>query len=359
MQLEMRRRRWVCTCLVAALISWGFGGTSSLLGQERIDAPGTQHVKPFGQPQSLAPSIPQSELPPSRDYKIGPEDVLRIDVFQVPELSKLEVRVSNDGTITVPLLGRVQAAGMTVGQLGRKLEIDWGKTYLQNPEVNVFVEQFQAEPVTVLGEVAKPGPYYLTGPRTLLEVLGMAGGLSNQTSGDPGPGPTLTITRQGGFGGVPTVPGMELVAPNQLKIELSKLLNSSQTGLNIPIRPLDVITVSKAGLVYVAGRGVRQPGAYVLSGRQSVTVIEAIAIAQGLDSNAARRFARIIRQGPDGKKIQIPVNLDKVEKGQAPDPTLTATDILFVPDSKQMAALKRALETTMTTVSGMLVFGRF
>ncbi len=288
------------------------------------------------------------------DYVIGPEDVLRIDVFQVPDLSGLTLRVANDGSITVPLLGRIKASGMTATELARQLEKDWGKNYLQNPNVTVFVQEFQAKPITVMGAVEKPGPYYLKGPRTLIEVLGMAGGLAKRSTDYAGP--DLYVTRQGGFGDLQTAPGMRFVAPDKIRIDIQKLLYANESDLNIPIKPLDIISISKAAFVYVTGRGVQKPGAFILEDRDKVTVFQALAMAEGTSQNAAKKNARIIRQEPNGTRIEIPVNLDKLMKGKAPDPVLAANDILFVPDSAQKTAMKRAVDVTVSTLTGLLVF---
>lgn len=291
---------------------------------------------------------------PSSDYIIGPEDVLGIDVFNVPELSRT-VRVANDGTISLTLLGRVEAAGLTTDGLEAKLESKLGETYLENPQVSVYLREFHAQPVSIVGAVENPGLYQLTGPRRLIEMLSTAGGLAKRSSGYAGR--TATITRKGGFKDLQQVEGMEVVAPDQLEINLRKLLFSKETALNIQIKPMDIISVSKADIVYVLGRGVEQPGGYVLEDQDKVTVFQALAMARGMSENAAGKDARIIHTKEDGTKIEIPVNLKKIEKGESPDPLLAANDILFVPDSVQWAAIKKGLSAAVQTISGVVIFG--
>ncbi len=290
------------------------------------------------------------------DYVIGPEDVLDIDVLNVPELTKT-VRVASDGTITLALLGHVRATGLTPSQLGEALEKRWGETYLENPQVTVFVKEFRAQPVSVIGAVEKPGLYPLTGARSLIEVLSEAGGLAKRTSAPAGR--TLYVTRKGGFEELKPVEGMALIAPDKLEIDLQKLLYSREGSLNIEVKPLDIISVSKSDVVYVTGGGVKKAGGFVLEDREKVTVLQALALAEGLAPNASRSEARIIRRREDGSRTEIPVNLVKVLKGRSPDPELAPNDILFVPDSTQKAALKRGADAAISTISGVLVFRRY
>lgn len=341
---------------VGILLLWSASSTHLRAQEGQGNEDASPRVQPLTDQQESQPTTVRIQPKADKDYVIGPEDVLRIDVFQEPDLSGLSVRVGNDGSITVPLIGRVKASGLTTTQLAHELEDYWGKEYLRNPEVNVFVQQFQAKPVSVVGAVEKPGLYYLTGPRKLIEVLGMAGGIAKRSTDVAGP--LLYVTRQGGFNNLDAAPGMKVVAPDRVEIEISKLLYSNDPSLNISILPLDIISVSRAGVVYVAGGGVEKPGGFILEDRDDVTALQALAMAQGTTPTAAKRDARIIRQAPNGARIEIPVDMDRVMKGKASDPVLTANDILFIPDSSQKAALKRAVDVTVSTLSGLLIFGK-
>ncbi len=296
------------------------------------------------------------------NYVIGPEDVLEIDVFNVPELStKREggtgggVRVANDGTIMLPLLGRVQAAGLTAQQLVERLQAKWGETYLQNPQVTVFVKEFQAKPVSVIGAVERPGLYYLTGQRNLIEVLSMAGGLAKR--GGTAAGRTVMVTRKSGFKQLPSAEGLSALAPDRVEINLQKLLYAQEPALNIEIMPLDTISVSRADIVYVVG-AVKKAGGFVLEDREKVTVLQALALAEGLEGTAARNSARIIRRGEGGSRTEIPVNLGKILKGQSSDMELAANDILFVPDSTGKVAARRGADAAIGVVSGLIIWRR-
>jgi len=162
---------WVTATAMACLIFPPAAEAQS--GQDREPAlPRAEAIQE--ESPSPAPKPGASEAP-GFDYVIGPEDLLKIDVFQVPELSNLGARVANDGTITVPLLGTVEASGLTAKQLADALQDKWGEKYLQSPQVTVFVQYYPAKPGSVVGAVEKPGLYYLAGPRTLIEMISMAG----------------------------------------------------------------------------------------------------------------------------------------------------------------------------------------
>ena len=343
------------SCLLVLLLAGSIGA----LAQERVESTDGTIKEPaeLTEPRQ-SPQVSSLKETPTigGDYVIGAEDVLRVSVFDVPELSNLTLRVANDGTIAPPLLGHVKAAGMTPSQLGRDLESKWGATYLQNPQVSVFVQEFHAQPVSVVGAVEKPGLYPLTGPRTLIEMLSQAGGLSKRSSGAAGR--TVYVTRPGGFTDLQTVDGLKAVSPDKVEINLHRLLYSQEEALNIEIEPRDIISVSKAEIVYVGGNGVRKPGAFVLEDRDNVTVLQAVSMAEGLAPNAAKTDVRIIRTKADGSRIMIPVNLKKVLKGSSPDLVLLRNDILFVPNSAQKALLKGGAQTVVSTLSWLLIYGR-
>jgi polysaccharide export outer membrane protein len=279
--------------------------------------------------------------------------VIKIDVLNVPELSKMTVRVANDGQISLPLIGRVQAAGLTAEQLRKELEDKWGENYLQDPQVTVFVDQFRAMPVSVIGAVEKPGLYTLTGRRTLIEMLSMAGGFGKKNTSPAGR--TVVITRKSGFKDLQEVEGMHVRGPDQIEIDLNRLLYTRDEGLNIEMKPRDIISVSKADVVYVTG-AVKRPGGFVLDDRPNITVLQAIAMAEGFTGTAAKGAARILKTNQDGSKTEVPINLGKIVKGKAADTTLAANDILFVPDSKKKIAGSRGTDAAITTFSGWLIW---
>lgn len=349
-------RTWAGVACCAAL-TLAVAGTACLFGQdvERVNA-----VPPASRTQTrqAAPAT-QSALAttavsgPSLNYVIGAEDILQIKVFDVKDLDET-VRVANDGTIAMPLLGRIKASGLTADELRDRLETDLGKNLLQHPQVSVFVAGYHARPVSIVGAVTKPGLYQITGPRSLVEMLSLAGGLAKRNM--EAAGKTVYVTRPNGFKNLKVVPGMRRVSPSKVAIDLKDLLYTQAAGLNIQIEPHDIIAVSKADIIYVAGSGVRKPGGFVMEDRDSITVLQALAMAQGFAPDAARHRARIIHTNADGSHVEKFIDVEKIIKDKAPDPTLAANDILYIPNSKFKAGTKRTVEAIVQTVSGFLIF---
>ena len=317
---------------------------------QAIQIPTTNADKTAGNAQRNSDQSSSALVDPN--YILGPEDVINIEVFNLPELSKT-VRVANDGTVTLPLIGRVQAAGLTTEQLRKELADKWGENYLQDPQVTVFVSEFKAKPVSVIGAVEKPGLYPLTGRRTLIEMLSMAGGFGKRATSAAGR--TVLITRKSGFGDLQPVDGMHVRGPDQIEIDLNRLLYTKDEALNIEMKPLDIISVSKADVVYVTG-AVKRPGGFVLEDRPTMTVLQAIAMAEGFTPTSAKKSARILRTNQDGSKTEVPINLSKILSGKGQDTTLAANDILFVPDSTKKIVGQRAIDASLATFSGWLIW---
>jgi len=301
---------------------------------------------------TAAASLLNNRIGPN--YLIGPEDVLTIDVFDVPELSKFDVQVGNDGTITVPLIGAVKAAGLTQGQLREELTREWGRKYLNHPQVTLYIKDFKSRPVSVVGSVSKPGMYYMTGRRSLVEVLALAGGLAG---GGAGAGKNVYVERASGFQDLPQDDGISEIAADKVSIELKKLLYSEDTALNIDIKPFDIISVSRAGIVYLAGAFVH-PGGYVLDDKDTITVMEAVAMAGGIGGNARTSQAKIIRRSDASATAgtEIPFDLKKLLKGKSSDIVLAANDILFLPNSTAKGIAKGTAGSVVGILSGLVIY---
>ena len=129
-------------------------------------------------------------------YVLGPDDVVTIHVPNAPDISEKPFRLEADGQIKLPMVGRIQAGGLTVEQL--ELEVSKKlKLYLEQPEVTISITEFKSQPVSILGAVANPGVHQIEGNKTLLEILAVAGGLR------PDAGPTVAITRNWNMGAIP------------------------------------------------------------------------------------------------------------------------------------------------------------
>lgn len=301
------------------------------------------------------------------DMPVGSGDLLHIDVFDVPELSR-EVRVSDTGDISYPLIpGKIAVAGLTTFQLEAMLEqllIENG--LVTHPQVSVFVKEQNSQPVTVVGAVQHTMVYQVFRPTTLLEVLSAAGGISDDagsvvivTRPLPASAPKMVAASASGPAGkAETAEGAPGPDEEKITIRLQDLLESGNSVYDIPIFGGDTITVPHAGIVYVMGSGVTQPGGYVLQSHgEQVTVLKAIALAHGLTTFAKADSAVIMRTNPNtGQKQTIPVRLKLIEKRRASDVPLESNDILYVPDSKGKKALAIGATSALGIGTGIAIY---
>lgn len=289
---------------------------------------------------------------PGGDYRIGTGDLVAIDVFDVPQLSR-EVRVSETGYISLPLLPvRVLARGLTNTQLEEKIsELLQANGLVTHPEVTVTIKEEHSLPITVIGEVKNPQVIETTRPMTLVEVLSRCGGITDTA------GSKLIITSDDSREEVRTAsapPDGLLPMPKTITVNLWDLVNKSDPESNILITGGDVVTIPRGGIIYVVG-AVKAPGGFVLANdADQMTTFKAMALVQGPSSTAKPNEAVIVRKDPvTGKDQEIPVDLRKVLERKGGDTKLVANDILFVPDSAGKHALHRATEIILSLTSGV------
>jgi polysaccharide export outer membrane protein len=323
--------------------------------------------------EKLAGSTTESQTSESR---IGPDDLLNISIFEAPEMNCI-VRVSASGEISLQLLGAIHAAGLTPRELESVLQGLLRRTYMKDPHVGVFVQELQSHPVSVVGAVKMPGVFQIRGTKTVIEVLSMAQGLADDA------GETVLIMHGAGYaesgssnGPDPTRAGIAPVPPARVvlakndssqptapgkngeieEINLKKLLESADSALNVPVRPGDIVKVPRAGIVYVVGE-VQKPGGFVLQNNENISVLQALALAEGPTHTSAIGRARIIRTDPaTGMRTEIPMNLGKIFSGKAPDTFLQPKDIVFVPNSAAKSVLYRSSEAALQTAAGIAIY---
>ena len=275
-------------------------------------------------------------------YVLGTDDQLVIQVVDVPDINGKTQRIDPAGDLRLPMVGRVHAAGMTVEQLEAELTRRL-KVYLHEPDVSVSVAEFHSQPVSVIGAVNTAGVHQLSGHKTLVEILSMAGGASADA------GPNVRVTRRAEWGRIPLPEAMPDAtgAYSTVDIDLKSLLNAVAPEKNIVIRPNDVISVPRAELVYVVGE-VGKAGPVPISGGQSVSVLEAVSSSGGVLRSASPKHARILRKETRGDtRTEIAVDLSKIMQGKDKDIALVSGDILIVPDSRGKRATTRALEAAL------------
>jgi polysaccharide export outer membrane protein len=265
-------------------------------------------------------------------YVLGPDDQIVIHATDSPEISDKPFLIGLNGNITLPLVGRVKAGGLTVEQLESALNTELEK-YVQEPQASVTVTEFRSQPVSVFGAVSKPGVIQLRGRKTLYEVLSMAGG-PTETAGS-----TITVTRRRENGEIPLL-GAKIDPTGQFstaELNMQEILDGKNPAANIEIKPNDTISVSEANsnVIYVVG-DVEHGGAFTLGGRQKLSVLRAVSLAGGIGRTARPEKARIIRASPGGEKPQeIAVNLKQIFNGKAEDIALLPQDVLVVPTSSR------------------------
>jgi len=241
----------------------------------------------------------------SADYRIGVDDVLSISVWDNKDLDHV-VFVRPDGKISLPLVGEVQAGGLTLAELTARLTQAYSKT-VKNAQVTVDVREIRSRPVFFVGGVGKPGPMQLTQELTLFQALALAGGVS----------PAADLER-----------AFVLRGDTVINVDFVKLIQKGDVSQNIRLQPKDTIVVPVADVVYVQGE-VRAPGAVKFT--KDLTVLKAIAQTGGLTPLAAAKRVDVLRgEGPNKQKIRVNVN-DMMTELASQDVPLKPNDIIIVP----------------------------
>jgi polysaccharide export outer membrane protein len=263
----------------------------------------------------------------SGDYRIGPEDLLQITLYNVTAETALTpssdsrltprttmVRVSQQGLLSLPLLGEIKVSGMTVSEVESTLRKQYER-YIYHPQVGVLVTEYRQR-VSVIGAAVKTGVIELTGPKTVIDILAMAGGVTEKA------GTQVHIYRQGPNGRESHVIDLLVLASN------ASLITADNAGvITMPVQAGDVINVPLAGMFFVDG-AVKAPGSYPLGRRYSLS--QALATAGGVDRDLYSSDVTILRRGTSGAE-PINIDLNKVVAGSNSDPQIEADDVILVP----------------------------
>jgi polysaccharide export outer membrane protein len=327
-----------------ALFAISAGASLPLRAQSHADAANLSQPPVAAAQQALLPSaIPAPQQQPESDQTtgagrallLGEGDLIDVRVFDTPELSG-KFRVDNLGEITLPVGGTVKVTGFTAEQVQLSIEDRLRqRDILHHPHVEVFVLEYATQGVTVMGEVRLPGVYPLLGKHTVLDFISVAGGLT------PSASKTVFMMHRHSPGQVVTVD-----------------LNSSPLALeqqDFEVEPGDRIVVTRAGVVYVIG-DVGRPGGYLIENKDRVTVLQALALAQGLNKTA-KLDARLIRSSPGGR-TEADLPLKKILANQAPDPGLQDGDILFIPISGTKEWADKGVTSILQMAVGVVIYGR-
>jgi polysaccharide export outer membrane protein len=291
---------------------------------------------------------PRQELTPSQSDKsaniadelpIGPGDLLEVSLYGTEDFHQT-VRVGNATTIMLPLIGSVEVVGLSqkqAAELIRKKLID-GNFYT-NPQISVFVKEYATEGVYVLGEVQKPGCYSILNARDVMQAISLAGGTTQKA------GRVVSVKNP--------------LRPEPVTISLASAQTGKsdvKDGTELKLMPGDTILVSKAGIVYVVG-DVHLPTGIVMES-ENLTVLQAIALAQGTNPTAALNDAKLIHRSADGPR-QESISLKKMLEAKAPDIKVQADDIIFVPVSTAKSVSKRGIEAILQAATGIAMYSRY
>jgi len=304
----------------------GQGSFDSASNAPAPDTPTLKHRLPL-----IAP-VPED----FSSLRIAPGFLLSMEVFDTPEYS-LELRVDANGNVALPLAGDVHVTDLTLVEASGKIASALRDSkILNNPRVNLNVEEYASTQVTVLGEVHNPGRIEMLAPRHLDDVIAMAGGETEDA------GKQIEIRHSTG------------TEPHSLLIEYSRNTNSHILSETI-VRPGDTVTVRRAGIVYVLG-AVNRPGGYIMQEDGDLNVTQAVALAYGTTMPAAIGSMRVIRKTDDGGVKEMPIDFRDMVKGKIPPLRLQAEDVVYVPLSKTKVVLESGLLNT--AVAAAVIWNR-
>ena len=263
---------------------------------------------------------------------IGNGDLLEMSVFDTPELSG-KLRVSNTGDVNLPLVGTLHVAGMKSEEAAALIRQKFSDgDYLKDPQVTVFIAEYATQNVSVMGEVKSPGIYAAFGAHRLLDYLSAAQGLT------PLAGTRITITH-----------AAHPDAPELVKVTAGA---TPKPENNPEVLPGDTIYVERTGVIFVVGDVVR-PGGFPMDHDGQVSILQAIALAQGTNPTAAKTSVKLIRTTVKGRQ-EIPVNLKRILQSKSTDLAMQDNDILFIPSSAVKGALRTVGQAIPTAASATI-----
>jgi polysaccharide export outer membrane protein len=304
-----------------------------------------------GQPITVtANDTPASSKPgstSSADYTIGAGDVLTVTLSDAPEFGG-RFRVSDSGVISIAGVATpIKAEGQSPIELANSIrEALIDAKQLRDPHVSVFVDEFHGRTVSVLGAVQKPAVYPLQKRTTVLEALSLAGGVL------PNAGNTVTIVR-----GPASAEATNTAVGSVQTFQMSNLASGKDLSANVEVKNGDVISVSAAQVVYVVGAVVKPGGFTIQDSSAGVSVVQAVALAEGFTSVASRRGMIVRQSTSDHARIEIPVDIGQMMAGKQTDAVLAPNDILFIPTSAARRTAKAMGDVAMAAVNGVAIYG--
>jgi polysaccharide export outer membrane protein len=267
--------------------------------------------------------------------RIGAGDLLNVSIFDVPEMTQT-IRVNDLGDATLSLVGSLHLADLTTAEaqafIAKKLKAG---NFLVNPGVSVLISEYSTQGVSVLGEVTKPGVYQVLGSRTLLDIISEAGGITSFA------GSEATVKHVDG---------------STATVRLTKDAQAS-LSTDVQLAPGDKVIIPRAGLVYVLG-DVGRPGGFIMGNDGKMTLLQAVAMAGGINRTSSMNRSRFIRKGPSGY-TETPVAVKKILEGKRADIQLQTEDIVYIPSNSAKSFIYRTGPSIASSVAGAAIYRGF
>ncbi len=337
--MRIQKKEIAALCAVMIALALGCGG----VGQQPPPAgtppgPGDSTSAANEINKALALSAAQSSNS-TMDYRIGPEDLIQVTIYNIPEQEAratprmVMLRVSHEGVVVVPLVGEVNVKGKTIAQVQEELSKRYTK-YIRNPQVGVMVTEYRQR-ASVMGAVQKPGVFELSGPKTVIDMLALAGGVTERA------GNQVHVYRQDEKGERQT-----LIVDLMMLANNTGVIADNTQAVNMVVQAGDVVNVPQSGMFFVDG-AVGKPGSYPLG--RNYTLSQALATAGGAIMDLADYSAVTINRRAAGGQINtISVDLDAVLAGKAKDPQVMPDDVLLVPMSGFKYFVRRFVGTIIS-----------
>ena len=342
-KLLAERLKYCLSCAAVVLLATACGGSTpatNLTGVQPTAAPSSA-VNDINQSLSLMAAQSGDS---TADYRIGPDDLLQMTIYNIPDQDARVtpritlLRVSQEGIVVAPLVGTVQVKGKTIRQVEKQLSEQYAK-YIKSPQIGVLVTEYRQR-VSVMGAVQKPGVFELTGPKTVIDMIALAGGITEKA------GNQVHLYRQDTEGRRQTAVIDLLVLANPAATHVDP---KDAQLVNVPVQAGDVVNVPQAGMYFVDG-AVHRPGSYPIG--RSYTFTQALAAAGGLDPELADYSSITIyrRHSPTDTET-IPIDIEDILARKRPDLQVQPDDVIIVPMSSAKYFVKRFVGSLIGGVS--------
>ncbi len=334
-QMNIFSIRFVVLVALLLALSACAGKSTNQVSRQAFETPTVSSSKRINQEINESALLARANSD-SQPYVLGHGDKLSVAVFRVDELNSV-IRLNAEGFAILPLLGRVKLGGLTVLEAEDLIAKMLSKDYIQNPQVSLFVEEYRSQEITIMGEVKTPNIYNVERPRSILELLSMAGGVSDNAA-DLIRVSTSELDPNSG----------ERVRQNLL-IDINAMLANGDSLLDLRLSGGDSIYVPEAGVVYIEG-AVEKPGAYKIAG--NLNLMQALSLAGGAEWAANQNRVRIIRNINQSPK-SLQVSVAKIRDQKEEDVALKDGDIVVV----EFSGIKKIASRFMRGVDSIVGFG--